>query len=320
MNSGSSLCLPSLASGWSVPWLLVTPSSTGSSMPTIDSTIVFRVLWPALLLVPVFALRGPGGQAPAEPCSHQDKPATKLEPFPEEAAKWEIRGRVRAAHPLKCVRWLVRGDLRARFPDGIVNPASQFDPTDLSLPHTLVVVDGLERVWSVSPPKEPQVEVVLKDSGFLPAMLAVRLGQQINVNSELVDPVVATFGRDDDDHGAIIQSIIPRDWPAQRGVLLGRELRNKPLPLLDRVGSFELAALEHDWMRCTVHVLPHRWFALTDSKGYFILPKLPNGKYDLRAVHDLLGEARQSVTISASRPKPVSFVFEVPERLRPDER
>ena len=59
-------------------------------------------------------------------------------------------------------------------------------------------------------------------------------------------------------------------------------------------------------------------FAVTDNIGGFELPKLPDGDYELVAVHELLGKVTKKVTISGKNPKPVTFVFKVTEKLRAD--
>jgi hypothetical protein len=56
-----------------------------------------------------------------------------------------------------------------------------------------------------------------------------------------------------------------------------------------------------------VHVLPHPIFAVADKNGYFALPKLPDGDYELVAIHELLGKVTKKVMINGRSPKPVTI-------------
>jgi len=72
----------------------------------------------------------------------------------------------------------------------------------------------------------------------------------------------------------------------------------------------------HRWMRGSIHIMRHPVFTVTDDKGRFSLPKLPDGKYDLVAIHALLGRVTQRIEIAGKPRKPVTFAFEVPPGLR----
>jgi plastocyanin len=65
----------------------------------------------------------------------------------------------------------------------------------------------------------------------------------------------------------------------------------------------------HPWMRGYIAVLKNPYFALTKQDGSFDLPNLPPGTYTIKAWHEKLGTATQTITIGANQTKGVNFVF-----------
>ena len=65
----------------------------------------------------------------------------------------------------------------------------------------------------------------------------------------------------------------------------------------------------HPWMRGYIAVFKHPYFAVTGKDGAFDLSNLPPGTYTIKAWHEKLGTATQTVTIGANETKEISFVF-----------
>ncbi len=55
----------------------------------------------------------------------------------------------------------------------------------------------------------------------------------------------------------------------------------------------------HPWMRANVAVLDHPFFVLTDGEGRYRIDGIPPGKYELEAVHPVLGSRTQTIEIVA---------------------
>lgn len=68
----------------------------------------------------------------------------------------------------------------------------------------------------------------------------------------------------------------------------------------------------HGWMNAFVGVLPHPYFAVTDTTGAFMLKSLPAGTYTIEAWHEKLGTMTETVTVGAKESKEISFTFKVP--------
>lgn len=65
----------------------------------------------------------------------------------------------------------------------------------------------------------------------------------------------------------------------------------------------------HPWMRGYIAVFKHPYFAVTGKDGTFDLGNLPPGTYTIKAWHEKLGTASQTVTIGANETKETSFAF-----------
>jgi len=69
----------------------------------------------------------------------------------------------------------------------------------------------------------------------------------------------------------------------------------------------------HGWMHAWVGVLPHPFFATSDSTGSFSLKNLPAGTYTIEAWHEKLGTQQQTVTVGAGETKTIDFTFSGPK-------
>lgn len=77
----------------------------------------------------------------------------------------------------------------------------------------------------------------------------------------------------------------------------------------------------HPWMFSYVNVLPHPFFAVTDTNGAFRLPAgLPAGDYTISAVHLKAGELTQQVSLGEGEQRTLQFQFSATPGAQPQGR
>lgn len=153
------------------------------------------------------------------------------------------------------------------------------------------VSDGLGN-RTFDPPSQPAV-VEQKGCMYQPHVLAVRANQPL----ELVND-------DSTSHNIHPVPANNREW----------NKAEPPGSKMDEVFSREEVAIPvkcnvHPWMRGYIAVFKHPYFAVTGKDGAFDLSNLPPGTYTIKAWHEKLGTATQTVTIGANETKEINFVF-----------
>jgi hypothetical protein len=69
----------------------------------------------------------------------------------------------------------------------------------------------------------------------------------------------------------------------------------------------------HPWMFAYVNVIPHPYFAITDTNGAFRIPRgVLAGNYTVSAVHLKAGEQKQEITINDGERRALQFQFTLP--------
>jgi hypothetical protein len=140
--------------------------------------------------------------------------------------------------------------------------------------------DGLEGK-RFAPPTEPMT-IVQRGCWFAPRILGIQVGQPFEVVN--ADPLT---------HNIHPLAQINRDWNQSQSP--------EDPPLKRRFSQPEVMIRVkcniHPWMRAWVGVVPHPYFAVTDSEGMFDLTQVPPGTYLLEAWHEVLGRIEQEVTV-----------------------
>jgi hypothetical protein len=153
------------------------------------------------------------------------------------------------------------------------------------------IAEGLgDRTFDV-----PKEAVVISQKGCLyqPHVLAMRANQPLEV-----------VNRDPTAHNIHPTPANNREW--NKAELPGTELE-EVFPREEI--SIPVKCNIHPWMRGYIAVFKHPYFVVTKEDGSFDLPSLPPGTYTVRAWHEKLGTASQTISVGANETKELSFVF-----------
>jgi plastocyanin len=80
--------------------------------------------------------------------------------------------------------------------------------------------------------------------------------------------------------------------------------------LLGGPGLIEVQCRWHTWMRSTIWVFDHPYYAVTNEDGTFTLPFVMPGSYRLSIWHAQLGMQSRDITVVANQVLPVEFVYQ----------
>ena len=153
------------------------------------------------------------------------------------------------------------------------------------------IADGLgDRKFE--PPVQP-VTIDQKGCMYAPHVLAVQANQPLHVVND--DPTA---------HNIHPTPANNREWNKAQppGTSLDESFAREEVAIPVRCNV-------HPWMHGYVAVFKHPYFAVTGKDGSFDLSGLPPGTYTIKAWHEKLGTASQTVTIGGNETKEISFVF-----------
>ena len=72
---------------------------------------------------------------------------------------------------------------------------------------------------------------------------------------------------------------------------------------------FKVKCDVHGWMKSYMAVMPHPFYAVSQTNGSFTISNLPPGQYTVVAWHEKYGQQEQKVTVGAKESKALSFTF-----------
>lgn len=153
-----------------------------------------------------------------------------------------------------------------------------------------------DRVPRSNPADErPELSLRGKHCRFDPRIQAALVGARLTVGSK--DPIAHN----------------PHGWLNHSRTIFNLTVLNPSFSfrrVLKRPGIYRIDCDTHKWMKAYIHVFDHRFFAITDEDGRFIIPDVPVGQYTLRAWHEVLGE--QTVVLDVKAGEKIESVFKFP--------
>ena len=75
------------------------------------------------------------------------------------------------------------------------------------------------------------------------------------------------------------------------------------------ITPFKVKCDVHGWMKSYMAVMPHPFYAVSQTNGSFTIPNLPPGSYTVVAWHEKYGQQEQQVTVGAKESKALNFSF-----------
>ncbi len=217
-------------------------------------------------------------------CGHPEPPPRNAVPdlgSPLDPVPGSIRGLVTCSGPVPKLRiadldlpWVRAMDagLEAALLDPGVGPGGE-------LANVFVYVKA-----GAPPSTPPQVpaELAIQGALFEPRVLGVVAGQR----------VVVTNG----DRCMHWIHVVPEKNQERNRELRHREGRTEfqfPVPEL----GIQVKCDVHGWMRATIHVVESAFFAVTDRQGRYEIKGLPEGPYQVEAVHAKFGRLESAVLL-----------------------
>ncbi|MCX5723600.1 MAG: carboxypeptidase regulatory-like domain-containing protein [Nitrospirae bacterium] len=164
----------------------------------------------------------------------------------------------------------------------ILKEALHVEPQSHGVADAIVSIEGIEKGKPL--PMEQAVTIENRRCRFLPRVQATTLGATLLVTNE--DPILHnTRLRKETTQGKTFLNVaLPKGvQPVQR--------------TLSEPGLLLVLCAAHPFMRATIQVFEHPYFAVTDASGNFDITAIPPGTYLLRVWHETLGLSEQTLTI-----------------------
>jgi plastocyanin len=164
----------------------------------------------------------------------------------------------------------------------LVPPSAGSTASDSSAANTVVFIAGNQRIEAPAPGEHP--EITQTDDGFHPHVLPVTQGTEVKFRN-----------KGEVYHNAFSVS------PAKKfdvGTYAPGETRSV---ILDQLGIVNVFCELHPTSASFIVVVPDQYYARPDATGAFSMPRLPGGKYTLKAWHPIFGEISQEVVLPGKK-------------------
>lgn len=175
--------------------------------------------------------------------------------------------------------------------------------TDPLLSDAAVIADdgGFQHifVFIANPPEKeypaPAEPVVLDQKGcrYEPHVFGILVGQQLAV-------------RNGDETTHNVRGFATKNRAFNFGQPAGSEPRTREFTIVEE--ALKIKCDIHPWMQSYAFVLPHPFFAVTDSAGNYEIKNVPAGTYTLKAWHERLGYMEQQITVADAEAR-ADFTF-----------
>jgi hypothetical protein len=143
----------------------------------------------------------------------------------------------------------------------------------------------------------PAQPAVLDQKGckYYPHINAVQVGQKLEIKND--DQTLHNV------HAMPVVNSPFNEGQPVAGMVATKEL-DKP-----EMTPFRIKCDVHGWMKSYMAVMPHPFYAVSQTNGQFTIPNLPPGSYTLVAWHEKYGQQEQQITVGPKESKQVSFTF-----------
>jgi uncharacterized membrane protein/plastocyanin len=165
---------------------------------------------------------------------------------------------------------------------------------DGKLQNVLVrVTKGQEGRVYTDIPKEA-VELDQRGCMYNPRVAAARVGQNVTfINSDAVFHNVRSITTENQK----FNMAMPKKDQRETKVFMKPEI------------FLQAKCSVHPWMGAYVAIMDHPFYAVTNAKGEFTLPKLPVGHYTVEAWHEVFGTQTQEIDVKDSGVSQMTFSF-----------
>ena len=194
-----------------------------------------------------------------------------------------LRGHVTFNGPMPRPEWLRVPRDSAFCGASILKEALHVDPQSHGVTDAIVSIEGIEKGKPF--PMEQGVKIENRRCRFVPRVQATTVGTAVVVTNE--DPILHnTRLRKETAQGTTLLNVaMPKGVPPIHRTL------NEP-------GLLLVLCAAHPFMRATIQVFEHPYFAVTDATGSFEITAIPPGTYVVRVWHETLGFSEHTLTVS----------------------
>jgi plastocyanin len=205
-----------------------------------------------------------------------------------QAQRATITGRVSYQGPELETEWQVADDAR-QFCGSTTSVKRQVDRG--AVQGVVVFLEGMPSVDMNAKP----AELRNVNCDFVPAVQVVEAGARLTLINQ--DPMTHTV------------QTLRSGLKVSEFTVTGRGGERSDRRLLDGPGLIDVQCRFHKWMRASIWVFDHPYYAVTTADGSFTIPFVVPGTYKLSIWHPQLGVQTREITLAPDQQLPIQFIY-----------